>query len=128
MSQARLFDRRSIRLLPGVAAAVLVLAGLLPVLAAEEPAETLPTLPVSAAPPIPESLRKPVPESVEDLRAIETRVRSLVEDLQAVTVGLRRGPAQGPSGPPGPRRRGLGVPGRLQKSASFGATSRSLLV
>lgn len=62
---------------------------------AAERAEALPRLAVSAYEPLPDSLRKPVPESIDELRAIEERVRSLIPELRAVTVGLRRGPAQG---------------------------------
>jgi serine protease Do len=76
-------------------AAVLMLAGIERTVHAAERDEALPTLTVASYEPLPEALRKPVPESVEELRAIQDRVRSLVGDLRAVTVGLRRGPAQG---------------------------------
>ena len=54
-----------------------------------------PTLPVSAAAPLPEVLRKPVPGSVGDLRAIQERVRSLIDELRTVTVGIQVGRAFG---------------------------------
>lgn len=62
---------------------------------AAEPRDTPPMLPVSASSPLPEYLRRQVPESLDELVAIQERVQSLVESLQAVTVGIRRGPAQG---------------------------------
>jgi serine protease Do len=78
-------------------------------------------LAVSASKPLPDSFRKPVPESIDELRSLEERVRSLIPELQAATVGLERGPAQGTgvivspdgfvltaahvSGPPGSRVR-----------------------
>lgn len=79
----------------GIMAALLLFAGFERPVSAEAPRDSLPTLAVSAYEPLPPALRKPVPESVEELRAIEERVRSLIDDLRAVTVGLRRGPAQG---------------------------------
>ncbi len=91
-------DRLKLHTLPGVVAAGLLvigtlLAGTLP---AAEPLESPPVLEVVRADePLPVSFRKPVPESLDDLRSIEKRVHSLIDDLQAVTVGVRRGPAQG---------------------------------
>ncbi|MGC1272743.1 MAG: S1C family serine protease [Planctomycetaceae bacterium] len=78
----------------GAVAAGLFLAGQLSATAAEAVGSP-PTLAMTRSEPLPESLRKIVPESVEELRAIEKRVRSLIADLRAVTVGVRRGPAQG---------------------------------
>lgn len=78
----------------GVVAAGILLTGPLSAIAAEA-IESPPTLAMTRSEPLPESLRKAVPESVEELRAIENRVRSLIADLRAVTVGVRRGPAQG---------------------------------
>lgn len=90
--------RRTGRLLlwpaSGLLTAVLLLGGRLPALAADQ-ADLPPTLPVAKADPLPASLRRAVPESVEELRAIEQRVQSLIGELQAVTVGIRRGHAQG---------------------------------
>jgi serine protease Do len=72
---------------------LLLLAGSLPAQSADRDAP--PTLPITAYEPLPAVLRKTVPGTVDDLRAIEQRVRSLIEELQEVTVGIRRGPAQG---------------------------------
>lgn len=88
-------DVRPTKLATGLAVAVLLLAGVTASLPAADPADAPPTLAVSPADPLPDSLRKPVPESLDELRAIEDRVQSLVGELQAVTVGIRRGPAQG---------------------------------
>ena len=60
-----------------------------------EALEPVPMLPTAEAEPLPDSLRRNVPASVDELRAIQSRVRSLYSKLRAVTVGVRRGPAQG---------------------------------
>jgi len=78
-----------------VAVAVLAFLGAWSVASAAERVESVPRLAVSAYEPLPDSLRRPVPESIDELRAIEERVRSLIPELRAATVGLRRGPAQG---------------------------------
>ncbi|MBA3313314.1 MAG: PDZ domain-containing protein [Planctomycetaceae bacterium] len=95
MSRRQCIADRFKRPLTGLAVAVLLLGGVPRSVLAADRAETPPTLAVSAYEPLPDALRKPVPESVEELRAIEERVRSLIGDLRAVTVGLSRGPAQG---------------------------------
>lgn len=84
-------DRPVLRVL----VAVSVLLGAWQLSSAAEPADSIPRLAVSGHKPLPDSLRKPVPESIDELRAIEDRVRSLIPELRDVTVGLRRGPAQG---------------------------------
>ena len=98
MTRARRFAELSKRPLAGlVAAALLVLGPGASLLAAEaaRAVEAPPRLEVASYDPLPGALRKRVPDSVEELRAIEQRVTSLIEDLRAVTVGIRRGPAQG---------------------------------
>ncbi len=103
---------------------------------AAERVEAIPRLAVSAYEPLPDSLRKPVPESVDELRAIEERVRSLIPELRAVTVGLQRGPAQGTgvivsedgyvltaahvSGPPGRRVSIIRNDGKILEGVSLG--------
>lgn len=44
---------------------------------------------------LPEAFSKPAPEGVEDLRAIESHVRTLIQKLRDCTVGVQIGPAQG---------------------------------
>ncbi len=44
---------------------------------------------------LPAVFAKPAPEGVDDLRAIESHVRTLIENLNACTVGVQIGPAQG---------------------------------
>lgn len=87
----------SLQALLGAVAAGLLAVGLLGSgpLAAAETSESPPVFEVSKSEPLPDSLRKVVPESLDDLRAIEKRVLSLIDELRAVTVGVRRGPAQG---------------------------------
>lgn len=54
---------------------------------AERGDQTLDTLPAVFS--------KPAPRGVDDLRAIESHVRTLIENLNACTVGVQIGPAQG---------------------------------
>jgi serine protease Do len=119
-----------------VAVAVSALLGAWQIGAASEAVDAIPRLAVSAYKPLPDSLRKPVPESVDELRAIEQRVRSLIPELRAVTVGLRRGPAQGTgvivskdgfvltaahvSGPPGSRVTIIRNDGEILRGRSLG--------
>jgi len=95
MTRLSRFAVRLNRSFYGPAVAVLLLAGLVSRLPAAEPVDPPPTLTVSPADPLPDSLRKAVPESLDELRAIQERVVSLTSELRAVTVGVRRGPAQG---------------------------------
>jgi serine protease Do len=44
---------------------------------------------------LPAVFSKPAPEGVDDLRAIESHVRTLIENLRDCTVGVQIGPAQG---------------------------------
>lgn len=136
MTRVRRPDDRPMRLAFGLTVAVFLALGGAAVLPAAEPQDAPPTLAVTPAEPLPEPLRKAVPESVEELRAIQDRVRSLVTELQAVTVGLRRGPAQGTgvivskdgfvltaahvSGPPGRRVRLIFNNGSVVDGVSLG--------
>jgi serine protease Do len=45
--------------------------------------------------PLPPALEKTIPESLEDLRAIEAHVKTVVERVLPCTVGIRLGPNQG---------------------------------
>jgi serine protease Do len=46
-------------------------------------------------PSLPEVFFKPAPAGIDDLRQMETHLRSLVDQLTACTVGIQIGPAQG---------------------------------
>lgn len=101
-----------------------------------ESADGPPVLSVSTSAPLPASLRREIPQSLEELAAIQGRVQSLVESLQAVTVGIRRGPAQGTgvivsrdgyvltaahvSGPPGRRVTLIQNDGSMLEGVSLG--------
>ena len=57
---------------------------------------TIPTLPVKTkAPPLPAVFLKPQPESLEDLQAIETRVKEVVDKVRPCTVCIRSGGSSG---------------------------------
>jgi serine protease Do len=60
----------------------------------QSPGGTLPTA-TSATTVLPAALQKQAPESVDDLRAIEEHVQSLVTRLHACTVAVQVGQAQG---------------------------------
>ncbi len=46
-------------------------------------------------PPLPEVFFKPAPAGIDDLRLMESHLRSLVDQFTACTVGIQIGPAQG---------------------------------
>jgi serine protease Do len=57
---------------------------------------TIPTLPEKAkAPPLPAVFLKPQPENLEDLKAIEARVKEVVDKVRPCTVCIRSGGSSG---------------------------------
>jgi serine protease Do len=54
-----------------------------------------PTPPQIPLPAVPEVFFKPSPAGIDDLRQMESHLRSLVDHLTACTVGIQIGPAQG---------------------------------
>jgi serine protease Do len=60
------------------------------------PTQSIPTLPAkSKAPPLPEVFSKAQPENLEDLKAIETQVKKVVERVTPCTICIRAGGSSG---------------------------------